>query len=91
MSNLEIGYDEHEGKRSRLWWNKFFSLAFISPIFSAVIASVAVAGLWMMMKKSPAEGEVVFSWGIVFFVSLPVVFNAWMWVMRDNSFSEATQ
>ena len=38
MTNLDIGYDEHEGKRTRLWWTKFFGLLFVTPVFSIVPA-----------------------------------------------------
>jgi hypothetical protein len=103
MSNLEIGYDEHEGKRRRRWWNKIFGLFLIAPIGSAVLALALAAGTGVpMMPEGSArnlEGSEYYAYrkaknqaqatglgvgAVSFLVGLPLVFNGWMSIMKDD-------
>ena len=93
MSNLEIGYDEHEGKRRRHWWNKMFGLFLIAPIGSAVLALalsvVAFAtsypdGPPSRSEKAQLEKLQIGVAGFSFLVGLPLVYNGWMSIMKDD-------
>ena len=89
MSNLEIGYDEHEGKRRRLWWNKVFGLFLIAPVFSVVPAfflGFILAVFYVALSGSNAQGsEVVTFWAFLcYWPMLIVTYKGWLRLMKDD-------
>lgn len=44
MADLNISYEEREGRRRRHWWNKIIGIVIVGPI-AVVIATVPTLGL----------------------------------------------
>ena len=89
MSNLEIGYDEHEGKRRRLWWTKFFGLLFVAPVFSVVpayfLGSFLVGFLAGLSGSNAQAANVVPVWAFLcYWPMLPVTYKGWLRIMKDD-------
>ena len=87
MSNLEIGYDEHEGKRRRHWWNKIFGLFFFGPIgfVAAGVFSLFVIQTFHEYPIADKPPEVI---GLVPIFALGgsiAAYNGWISLMKDEN------
>ena len=86
MSSVEIGYDEHEGKRRRHWWNKIFGLFLIAPIccFFVFFASMVFLFPFILNSESGPNDACLVGGVVLALASYPFIFMGWLRLMKDD-------